>query len=123
MSSITFRQRVSKTCPPEQSDDTGWICAAADLLLQMFVELEALSLGHPEFARTLCSQAPDTYARLKTLHQIADALVLAGDDSVTVPLKRRASALISRLSDELDELTLCAIDESFGDSLNPAALH
>ena len=123
MSSITFRQRITKTRPPDTLDDTGWICAAADLLLQMFVELEALSLGHPEFARTLCSRAPDAEARLKTLHEIADALVLAGDDSVTVPLKRRASVLISRLSDELDELTLCAIDEDFRDNLHPSALH
>jgi hypothetical protein len=123
MSSITFRQRISTTRRQEALDDTGWICAAADLLLQMFVELEALSLGHPEFARTLCDRAPDAHARLKTLHEIVDALLLVGDDSLAAPLKRRASLLISRLSDELDELTLCAIDEDFPVNLHPTALH
>jgi hypothetical protein len=123
MSSITFRQRISKTPPEEALDETAWICAAADLLLLMFVELEALGLGHPAFARTLWSRAPDVHARLRTLHEIVDSLLIANDEVVAAQLKRRAAVLITRLSDELDELTLCAIDEDFPDNLHPTALH
>ena len=107
----------------EALDETAWICAAADLLLLMFVELEALGLGHPAFARTLRSRAPDAHARLRTLHEIVDSLLLANDEVVAAQLKRRAAVLITRLSDELDELTLCAIDEDFPDNLHPTALH
>jgi hypothetical protein len=123
MSSITFRQRISKTPPEEALDETAWICAAADLLLLMFVELEALGLRHPAFARTLWSRAPDAHARLRTLHEIVDSLLIANDEVVAAQLKRRAAVLITRLSDELDELTLCAIDEDFPDNLHPTALH
>jgi hypothetical protein len=89
-------------------DELEYIRIAADMLQQLFSELRSLATSNPGLARALSSRGADARARLWTLHEIVDLLMGVDDLSMAVPLRRRATALISWLSNELDELTLRA---------------
>jgi hypothetical protein len=89
-----------------------YICAAADLLQQMFSELQSLAARNPVLARALSKHESDASAHLWTLHETIRLLLDVDDYSTALPLSRRATALISWLSDEIDELTLCATGDN-----------
>jgi hypothetical protein len=89
-------------------DEVEYICIAADLLQQMFSGLRALAANNTRLARALSIRGSNARARLCTLHEIVGMLMGVEDRLAAAPLRRRATALISWLSDEIDELSLCA---------------
>jgi hypothetical protein len=89
-------------------DEVEYICIAAYLLQQMFSKLRTLAGNNTDLARAMSSRGSDARDRLCALHETVDLLMGVDDDSTAVPLRRRATALISWLSDEIDELTLFA---------------
>jgi hypothetical protein len=97
----------------EPLGEVEYICIAADLLQQMFDELRSLATGDPELAQALAKRGSDAYTCLWTLHETVDLMLGADDSSVEVALKRCATALISWLSDEFNDLTLCAGCDSY----------
>jgi hypothetical protein len=96
-----------------------YICTAADLLQQMFFELQSLATCNPGLARALSNRESDASAHLWTLHETIKLLLVVDDFSTALPLSRRATALISRLSEEIDELTLYATGEDTRKHLMP----
>jgi hypothetical protein len=94
--------------PEEPLDEVEYIRLAADLLQKLFSELQALTARNPGLARALSSRGADARAGLLTLHETVDLLMGVDDISMAVPLRRRATSLISWLSNEVDELTLRA---------------
>lgn len=81
---------------------------AADLLQQMFSELQSLALKHAEFARVMSIHGPRARARLQALQETIDVLARSDTAEAADQLKRRAGALIVRLADEFDTLMLYA---------------
>jgi hypothetical protein len=81
----------------ELIEEVECILAAAELLAQMFLELQSLALCNPAFAQTLSV----TRERLFTLHSIVVELI-PSDARASVLLKHRARALIALLSTEID---------------------
>jgi hypothetical protein len=90
-----------------------YICIAADLLQQMFSELQSLATRKPGLARAVSDRESDASAQLWTLHETIKLLLVVDDVSTALPLSRRATALISWLSDEIDDLTLCATEDNY----------
>jgi hypothetical protein len=110
--------------PTEETlDEVEYICIAADLLRQMFVELQSLATRNPRLARALSCRGSDAHTHLRALCETIDRLLGVDDLSVAVPLRRRATALISSLSDEIDELTLCATSGNYPVDTFRVALH
>jgi hypothetical protein len=105
-STTTNRRLVEHTEDPP--DAVEYICIATDLLQQMFSELQSLAANNTDLARAMSRRGSDVRDRLWTLHETADLLRSVNDHSIAVTLRRRATALISWLSAEIDELTLCA---------------
>jgi CHASE3 domain sensor protein len=85
-------------------DEVDYLCVATDLLQQMFTELQSLALSDPEFARAVSVRGSHARVRLLTLQETI--LELMGNDtpSAACVLARRACALVSSLSDEIDTL-------------------
>jgi hypothetical protein len=96
-------------------DEVESLGIAADLLRQMFSGLLALARNNAALARALASRGPDALGRLSNLHKTVDLLMDLDDLSLALPLRCRATALISSLTGEIDELTLCAA----GDECSP----
>jgi hypothetical protein len=109
--------------PEDPLDDVEYICIAADLLHKMFVELQSLAASNPNLARAWCGHGSDAYAHLRTLQETIERLFGVDDLWVATPLIRRATALISWLSDEINELTLCAAGDSFPVESSQVILH
>jgi hypothetical protein len=87
-----------------------YICIAADLLQQMFSELQSLATNNTRLAHAMADREWHAQDRLWTLRETADLLMCVKDHSTAIPLKRKATVLIGSLSDELDELTLSVVD-------------
>jgi hypothetical protein len=100
----------------DPKDEVECLGIAADLLEQMFSALQALAANNAALARAMASRGPDALDHLSALHNAVELLLTDLDDrSIALPLRRRAKALISWLSREFDELTLCAAsDECLG---------
>jgi hypothetical protein len=92
----------------EPFTDLQYFCDAADLLQQMFSELQFLATRNPTLAYTMFDGESDAFLHMRTLLQTIDELLGVDDLTVAIPLRRRAGALISWLSNELDKLMLCA---------------
>ena len=107
----------------EPLDEVEYICIAADLLEQMFSELQSLATRNPGLARALSSRGSDTCLRLWTLRETIELLLGVDDFSNAVPLRRRATALISWLSDDIDQLALSATSDSHPVDTCRVALH
>jgi hypothetical protein len=73
-----------------------YTCIAADLLQQMFSELQALAATHSRLARAMAGS--ERYA------------LCVKDHSTAISLKRNATVLKRWLSDELHELSLSVDD-------------
>jgi hypothetical protein len=106
----------------EPLDEVEYISIATELLQQLFGELRSLAMSSPALARALSTRGADARAYLWTLCETVALLKVVDDLSMAIPLRRRATALISCLSDEVDELALCATSN---DSFDPfrVALH
>jgi hypothetical protein len=104
-------------------DEVEYLCIAADLLQQMFWDLRTLATNNIELARAISSRGSDAEDRLWTLQHVLDLLVGADSHSGAVLLKRQASALISWLSDEIDELSLYASNDEPQTALFRIVLH
>jgi len=118
---LHFRRREHYTT--EFIDRVNYICVAADLLDQMFFELRSLAMNNPEFAGLLSDSESDARVGLWTLNEIV-ALLLRGDNpSIAEDLIHQATALISWLSANLDELTLCALRDGYPVDSIPPRLH
>jgi hypothetical protein len=107
----------------EPLDEVEYICIAADLLHQMLFELQSLATRSPGLARALTDRGSDACARLCTLRETVELLLGIDDLSMAVPLRRRATALISWLSAEIDELTLLATGDDYPVDTCRVALH
>jgi hypothetical protein len=112
-----MRSMKSNSCLVEKHEESPdavqYICIAADLLQQMFFELCSLALNNPDLACAMSNRDSVLRYRLWVLCETATQLVRAEDAPVDVTLMRRATTLISWVSGEIDELTLCAVsDES-----------
>jgi hypothetical protein len=107
----------------ELVDELEYICIAAELLQQMLSELRSLATSNPGLDRALSSRGSEVGARLWRLRETIDLLSGIDDLSMTVPLRRRATALISWLSDEIDALTLCATSDNCPVDTFRVALH
>jgi hypothetical protein len=96
--------------PPDAME---YICIATDLLQQMFSALQSLATSNTDLARAMSTRESVIRHRLWTLHGTVDLLLRGQDESPIGALMRRATALISWLSAETDELALRAAgDES-----------
>jgi len=100
---------------PEQMED---ICAAADLLLEVFSQMQLLAPTHEELACALTRLGPKAHHRLRALQETIEQLVRTEPDK-RKPLRERATALIKYLFDELE--TYAPVDDSC--ESNPATLH
>jgi hypothetical protein len=89
--------------------DAAYIRISADLLQQMFSELQTLATSNSRLSRAMAGREWHAQDRLWTLHETADKLLRVNDHSVTTSLKCRAIALIASLSDEFDELMPCVV--------------
>jgi hypothetical protein len=87
-----------------------YIWIAADLLQQMFSELQSLATNNTRLAHAMAGREWHAQDRLWTLRETAHLLMCVKDHSMAIPLKRQATVLIGSLSDELDELTLSVVD-------------
>jgi hypothetical protein len=109
--------RLSRPDSEFIGDDQGplgeveYICIAADLLQQMFSELQAQAASNSLLARAMAGR--EWYAQdcLWTLHEIASLLAGVIDHPTAILLKQRAIALVGVLSDEFSDLTLGVVDE------------
>jgi hypothetical protein len=107
----TKPQLVEQT--EESRDAVEYVCIATDLLQQMFSELLSLAANNTGLAHAISTRESDLRIRLWTLHETVTTLVSVNDQSTDVTLTRRATALISWISAEIDELALYATrDES-----------
>src|SRR5882757_8834365 len=109
--------------PRDPLDDVEYILIAADLLHQMFVELQSLSTCNANLARVWSGHGSEAYTHLRILQETIDRLSGVDDLWVAAPLIRRATALISWLSDEIDELTWCAAGDQFPVKSSEVRLH
>ncbi len=105
----------------EQADDplepVDYVCIAADLLQQMFFELQALSVTYDDLAAAMPSHDSEMRDRLWALSQIADDLVSINDQALAATLMAQAVVLISSLSADIDKLAAFAsIDEGHAHS-------
>jgi hypothetical protein len=107
----------------EPLDEVEYICIAADLLQQMLSELQSLANHSPGLARALSDRGSNACARLCALRETVELLLGIDDLSMAVPLRRRATALISWLSGEIDELTLFATSDDYPVGTCRVALH
>jgi hypothetical protein len=122
MRSTTTNPRLVE--PTEDSvDAVEHIGMATDLLQQMFSELRSLAGNNTDLARAMSGRESALRDRLWTLHETADLLVSVNDDSIDPTLMRRARALISWLSAEIDELALYATGDEPQVHANRIALH
>jgi hypothetical protein len=123
MKSTNSQFLLAEGLTEESLDEVAYLCIAADLLEQLFSELRSLAIDHPQFARALSSRGPDAQTRLWTLRQIVGLLSRGDDPLSAAQLTRRATALISWLSANLDELTLCALGDEYPADTGLFALH
>jgi hypothetical protein len=128
MSAHSSKRSISFTLGPvdqteEPLDEVEYIRIAADLLQQMFSELRSLAASNTGLARALFSRGVDVRARLWTLHETVESLNGVDDLSMAIPLSRRATSLISWLSDAVDELALCATGDDYAVDAFRDALH
>jgi hypothetical protein len=122
MRSTTTNPRLVE--PTEDSvDAVEYIGMATDLLQQMFSELRSLAGNNTDLARAMSGRETALRDRLWTLHKTVDLLVSVNDDSIDPTLMRRARALISWLSAEIDELALSATGAEPQVHANRIALH
>jgi hypothetical protein len=120
MDSTIFIRR-SLELSEDPTDEVECFGIAADLLQQMFSALQALAPNNAALARAIASRGPDALDRLSTLHKVVNLLTELDDRSIDLPLRRRATALISWLTGAIDELTLCtACDECLKGTLRTA---
>jgi hypothetical protein len=89
----------------EPLDEVDYICIAADLLQKMFEEIRSLAQTSPALAREIALRESLVRADLRTLNMIVEVLSSHEDALAAMQVRRRASALISRLWDALDSLT------------------
>jgi len=104
-------------------DEVEYICIAADILQEMFSALESLAAGNRGLALALTNRGPDARDGLSRLEEAVELLTRIDDRVLAIQLRRRATALISRLSDEIDELTLRATSEECPVDAFSIALH
>jgi hypothetical protein len=104
----------------EPLDEAEYIAVATELLQQMFCELRSLATGNPALARALSTRGANARACLWTLCETVELLKAADDPSMANSLRRRATGLISWLSDEVDELALCATGNDSADAFRVA---
>lgn len=102
-STIPHRQPAEQLAD-DSLDEMDYLCAAADLLDQLFTELQSLALRDPAFARAVSVR--ESYARgsLLTLQETIIQLLRDESSSAATLLGRQACALVSSLSDEIDTL-------------------
>jgi hypothetical protein len=93
--------------PEGPVDDVEYICIAADLLHVMLVELQSLPECNATLARAWSAHGSEAYAQLQTLQETIERLFYVNDLWVAAPLIHRATVLISRLSENINALTLC----------------
>jgi hypothetical protein len=94
--------------PEEPLADLQYFSRATDLLQQMFAELQSLATCNPTLAYTMFDGESDAFLHMRTFLETIDELLGVDDLTVAIPLRRRAGALISWLSNEIDKLMLCA---------------
>jgi hypothetical protein len=104
-------------------DDVEYICIAADLLHLMLVELQSLPVCNSTLARAWSDHGSEAYAHLQTLQETIERLLCIDDRWVAAPLIHRATALISWLSDDINELILCADGDSFSVESSQVIFH
>src|SRR5277367_3132618 len=93
----------------EPLDEVDYICIAAGLLQKMFEEIRSLAQSSSALASEIALRDSLVRADLRTLNMIVEVLSSHEDVLAAMQLRRRASALISRLWDALDSLTSSAI--------------
>jgi hypothetical protein len=120
MGSATFNRR-SLEDPEDPEGEVECLGIAADLLQQMFSALQSLAANNAALDRAIASRGSDALRRLSTLHKAVDLLTNLDDRSIDLPLRRQARTLVSRLSADIDDLTLCAAaDQSLEDAVRTA---
>ena len=97
----------------DSPDVLEYICIAADQLQIMISELRSLGVATRRFTLAMSSREPDMLSWLALLHETVDRLTLGSDPFTEAALAARATQLISWLSHEIDELTLCAFGEEY----------
>jgi hypothetical protein len=107
----------------EPLDEVDYICIAAGLLQKMFEEIRALAQTSSALAREIALRESLLRADLRTLNMIVEVLSSQEDVLAAIELRRRASALISRLWDALDSLTSHAIGEEHPEPCPRLVLH
>ena len=115
----TSQIRLPSADTEDSLDVVEYVCIAADLLETVFAELRSLGIATRQFTRAMSSHESGMLARLSILHETAGLLMHETDPFTEAKLRGRATQLISWLSREIDELTLCA----FGDECHPDLPH
>jgi hypothetical protein len=113
----------TETCTESSPDQVDCIGVVANLLEQLFAELQLLGIKDQEFALLMSDVAPDTRLRLDILYDTVRLLSIAKHPSSITQLTRRAKRLIAWLSAKLDELSLYALDDLSPDAALPATVH
>lgn len=96
---------------------------AAILLQEMFFELKSLAADSAALARTMAARDWALCHRLWTLHRTCELLLSVKDNSKAVTLARRATWLISSLSEEFDRLVLEATPGEYETMLATTVVH
>ena len=81
-----------------------YICIATDLLHQVFLLFQSLAVNNSEFARALSIFGTDVPPRLADLRRTNDQLKCGDTLSPAGLLNRRATGLISSLSQTIDKI-------------------
>ena len=113
---------LSEQLADDSLDEVDYLCVATDLLQQMFTELQSLALRDPAFARAVSVRGSQARARLLKLQETIVQLLISEAPSAAALLERRACALVSSLSDEIDTL-MNEIAEGCNGDLARRAVH
>ena len=111
----------------EQADEpleaVEYVCIAADLLQQMFFELQSLSVTYDDLAAVMPSHDSEMRDRLWALSQIADDLTSIHDQALDATLMAQAMVLISSLSADIDKLAAVASSDEWHAQSDGNTLH
>jgi hypothetical protein len=109
--------------PEAPLDDVEYICIAADLLHVMLVELRSLPVCNSTLARAWSAHGSEAYAQLQALQETIERLFCVSDLWAAAPLIHRATVLISRLTENINALTVCTDGVTPPVGPSPVTLH
>lgn len=94
--------------PQCSSDVVEYIRIAAELLRELFCELQCLAIGNAALASAMLARDEPVRHRFEMLQRSVALLLSVEDEWIDVTLVRRSTSLISLLSAEIDDLALYA---------------